>query len=183
MIISISLSAGKGRSATLEPPRFRSLIVSHLLIRLSDHSAMPPALQQPVRVPIKEKGAQRFCDSEREMRPAICRKWKWDSGCRFWVPAWADPLLADVCLRLFCLFLSVVPLVPSRQNAVGAELKGQWAAAVEEHLKIHLFEDFRNAWGVSFCLRHQEFKTEHSPNEWRGLWAFFWFLNLLYPIF
>lgn len=44
--------------------RFKSLVISHLLITLSDHCATPPKLQQPDSTRIKEKGAQRFCDSK-----------------------------------------------------------------------------------------------------------------------
>lgn len=44
--------------------QFKSLIISRLLITLSDHSATPPTLQQPVSSRIKEDGAQRFCDSK-----------------------------------------------------------------------------------------------------------------------
>lgn len=60
-----------------------------------------------------------------------------------------------VCFRVpYHLFHPAGVDIICVQHAVGAELKGQWAAEVEEHLKIHLFEDFRNAWDVSFCLRH-----------------------------
>lgn len=113
MIISISR---KGQISDTRTPQFRSLIIPHLLITLSDPSAMPPTLQQPVSIPIKEKGAQRFCDSNV----------KWDlqsvaSGNEIQAVGFGFQPGLIHCLLMFarvffCWFPSVVPLVPSRRR-------------------------------------------------------------------
>lgn len=97
------------------PPiqKFNHLSPSDQAVR-SLHDA--PSASAACQHPYQREGGSEILWLKPEMRPAICRKWKWDSGFRFWLPAWADPLLADVCLRLFCLFPSVVPLVPSRRR-------------------------------------------------------------------
>lgn len=108
------------------------------------------------------------------------------------------------CFRILydSVFHPVRVNVGGTQRAVDTELKGQRATVVEEHLKIHLFEDFGNAWDVPSCLGHREkpttngevqrlhllcnqrerAKTEPLPCDRRELWEFSVFSDWTGPI-
>lgn len=133
--------------------QFKSLIISHLLITLSDHSRRPRRFSNLSASELKRGGGgSEILGLKGKTGPAICFKCKLDSACGRRILGRAASLFAFCCFRASCdLLHPVIVNIISIQRAVDTELKGQRVTAVEEHLKIHLFEDFMNTGDMSFC--------------------------------